>query len=65
MQVLWFGIQACPKKYAFTCQHHVLLGFESMKHYITCTIFQGQVKVGVGQVKVGSHLPYRASCLKS
>ena len=29
------------------------------------TIFQGQVKVGVGQVKIESHLPYVASCCKS
>ena len=50
------GIQACPRKYAFTCQHHVLLSFKwnIIKH----TIFQGQVKIGVGQVKVESHLPH-------
>ena len=63
MQVLWSGIQACPRKYVFTRQQHILLGFKwnIIKH----TIIQRQVKVGVGQVKVESHLPNRASRRKS
>ena len=28
VQVSWSAIQACPRKYAFTCQNHVLLGFK-------------------------------------
>ena len=54
VQVLWSTIQPCLRKYAFTCQHHVLLGLKwnIIKH----TIYQAQVKVGVGQVKVESHL---------
>ena len=63
VQTFRSGILACPRKYAFTCQHHVLLGFKwSITKYI---IFQGQVKAGVGQVKVESHLPYWASRRKS
>ena len=45
MQVLWSGIQACPKKYAFICQHHVLLGL--ICNIIKHTIFQGQVATKV------------------
>ena len=56
MQVLWSGIKSCFRKYAFTCQHHILIGFRY--NIIKHTIFYGQVKVGVGQVKVESHLPY-------
>ena len=55
MQVLWSGIQACPRKYAFTCLHHVLLSLKLI--IIKDTIFQGQVKVGVGHVKVETNLP--------
>ena len=63
VQVVWSGIQACPRKYAFTCHHHNLLGFKwnIIKH----TDFPGQVKVAEGQVKIESHLPYRASRCKS
>ena len=62
VKVLWSGIQACPRKYAFTCQYHVLLG---LKWNIKNTNFQGQEIVGVGQVKVEYHLPYKASRCKS
>ena len=55
MQVIYIVLDRiksnhCPKKYAFTCQQNVLLGFKwnIIKH----TIFQGQVIVGVGQVNV-------------
>ena len=63
MPVLWSGIEACPRKYAFTCKHHVLLGFK--RNIIKQTIFQGKVEDGVGQVKVESYLPSRASRRKS
>ena len=55
MQVLWSGIQVCPRKYAFTCQHHVLLGLKW--NIINHTVFQGQVKVGAGQVKLNLTCP--------
>ena len=63
--LLWSAIQACPRKYAFTCQNHVLIGFKWNIINLLYTIFQGQVKVGVGQVKIESHLPYGASRCKS
>ena len=65
MQVLWSAIKACPRKYAFTCQNHVLLGFKLNIIKLLHTLFQGQVKVGVGQVKIESYLPYGASRCKS
>ena len=65
VQVSWSAIQACPRKYAYTWQNHVLLGFQWNIIKLSYTIFQGQVKVGVGQVKIESHLPHGASRCKS
>ena len=54
-----------PRKYAFTWQNHVLLGFKWNIIKLLYTVFQEQVKVGVGQVKIESYLPYGASRCKS
>ena len=59
VQILWSCIQACPRKYASTCQRiscSSCYKWNIIKH----TIFQGQVKVGVGQVNVEFRLPYWA-----
>ena len=42
MQVSWSAIQACPRKYAFTCQNHVLLGF---KLNIIKFLYMGSIKL--------------------